>query len=107
MRNHVTYVTYCAQSLFAASPRFFTSGGVVFTTIPKFLPKKAEKMPCLSERRNIIVIAAEAHRGQYDLIDGLARHICDALPNASFIGFTGTPIEMADANRRAVFGDNI
>jgi type I restriction enzyme, R subunit len=61
----------------------------------------------LSDRRNIIVIADEAHRSQYDLIDGLARHMRDALPNASFIGFTGTPIEKTDANTRAVFGDYI
>jgi len=65
------------------------------------------KLPPLSERRNIIVIADEAHRSQYDLIDGLARHMRDALPNASFIGFTGTPIEKTDANTRAVFGDYI
>jgi type I restriction enzyme R subunit len=64
-------------------------------------------MPELSPRRNIIVIADEAHRSQYDLIDGLARHMRDALPNASFIGFTGTPIEKTDANTRAVFGDYI
>ena len=64
-------------------------------------------MPVLSDRRNIIVIADEAHRSQYDLIDGFARHMRDALPNASFIGFTGTPIEKADANTRAVFGDYI
>ncbi len=83
------------------------SGGVVFTTIQKFLPEKGERMPCLSERRNIIVIADEAHRSQYDLIDGLARHLRDALPNASFIGFTGTPIEKTDANTRAIFGDYI
>jgi type I restriction enzyme R subunit len=83
------------------------SGGVVFTTIQKFLPEKGEKMPELSPRRNIIVIADEAHRSQYDLIDGLARHLRDALPNASFIGFTGTPIEKTDANTRAVFGDYI
>jgi type I restriction enzyme R subunit len=83
------------------------SGGVVFTTIQKFLPEKGESMPALSERRNIIVIADEAHRSQYDLIDGLARHMRDALPNASFIGFTGTPIEKTDANTRAVFGDYI
>ncbi|MFO1439686.1 MAG: hypothetical protein U1F81_15295 [Verrucomicrobiaceae bacterium] len=61
----------------------------------------------LSPRRNIIVIADEAHRSQYDLIDRLARHMRDALPNASFIGFTGTPIEKTDANTRAVFGDYI
>lgn len=83
------------------------SGGVVFTTIQKFLPEKGEKMPCLSERRNIVVIADEAHRSQYDLIDGLARHLRDALPQASFIGFTGTPIEKTDANTRAIFGDYI
>ncbi len=83
------------------------SGGVVFTTIQKFLPEKRERMPELSPRRNIIVIADEAHRSQYDLIDGLARHMRDALPNASFIGFTGTPIEKTDANTRAVFGDYI
>ena len=83
------------------------SGGVVFTTIQKFLPAKGEKMPRLSDRRNIVVIADEAHRSQYDLIDGLARHMRDALPNASFIGFTGTPIEKTDANTRAVFGDYI
>ena len=83
------------------------SGGVVFTTIQKFLPEKGEKMPALSDRRNIIVIADEAHRSQYDLIDGLARHMRDALPNASFIGFTGTPIEKTDANTRAIFGDYI
>ncbi len=83
------------------------SGGVVFTTIQKFFPEKGEQMPTLSERRNIVVIADEAHRSQYDLIDGLARHMRDALPNASFIGFTGTPIEKTDANTRAVFGDYI
>lgn len=83
------------------------SGGVVFTTIQKFLPAKGEKMPALSERRNIVVIADEAHRSQYDLIDGLARHMRDALPKASFIGFTGTPIEKNDANTRAVFGEYI
>jgi len=65
------------------------------------------RMRTLSDRRNIIVIADEAHRSQYDLIDGLARHMRDALPMASFIGFTGTPIEKTDANTRAVFGDYI
>ncbi|BBP05156.1 hypothetical protein TPL01_10370 [Sulfuriferula plumbiphila] len=63
------------------------SGGVVFTTIQKFMPDKGEQMPALSPRRNIVVIADEAHRSQYDLIDGLARNLRDALPNASFIGF--------------------
>jgi type I restriction enzyme R subunit len=61
----------------------------------------------LSPRRNIVVIADEAHRSQYDFIDGFARHMRDALPRASFIGFTGTPIEKTDANTRAVFGDYI
>lgn len=83
------------------------SGGVVFTTIQKFLAEKGERMPSLSDRKNIVVIADEAHRSQYDLIDGLARNMRDALPNASFIGFTGTPIEKTDANTRAVFGDYI
>ncbi|MEI7733119.1 MAG: type I restriction endonuclease subunit R [Verrucomicrobiota bacterium] len=105
------------------------SGGVIFTTIQKFFPPdagrrrgheaqtnqslltssatKTGKLPPLSERQNIIVIADEAHRSQYDLIDGLARHMRDALPNASFIGFTGTPIEKTDANTRAIFGDYI
>ncbi len=84
------------------------SGGVVFTTIQKFFPEeKGDRHPLLSDRRNIVVIADEAHRSQYDFIDGYARHMRDALPNASFIGFTGTPIELADANTRAVFGDHI
>jgi type I restriction enzyme R subunit len=95
------------------------AGGVVFTTIQKFLPDvgadqrvrptegQAQRHATLSNRRNIVVIADEAHRSQYDFIDGFARHMRDALPNASFIGFTGTPIEKADANTRAVFGDYI
>ena len=100
------------------------SGGVVFTTIQKFMPPSAEPSPrpspsgrgrteagdqhlVLSERRNIVVIADEAHRSQYDFIDGYARHMRDALPHASFVGFTGTPIELQDANTRAVFGDYI
>jgi type I restriction enzyme R subunit len=84
------------------------SGGVVFTTIQKFFPdEKGERHRVLSDRRNIVVIADEAHRSQYDFIDGFARHMRDALPNASFIGFTGTPIEKTDANTRAVFGDYI
>ena len=84
------------------------AGGVVFTTIQKFFPEeKGDRHPPLSERRNIVVIADEAHRSQYDFIDGFARHMRDALPNASFVGFTGTPIELQDANTRAVFGDYI
>jgi type I restriction enzyme R subunit len=84
------------------------SGGVVFTTIQKFFPEeKGDRHPVLSDRRNIVVIADEAHRSQYDFVDGFARHMRDALPHASFVGFTGTPIENADANTRAVFGDYI
>jgi len=84
------------------------AGGVVFTTIHKFFPEeRGDRHPTLSARRNIVVIADEAHRSQYDFIDGYARHMRDALPHASFIGFTGTPIELADANTRAVFGDYI
>ena len=94
------------------------SGGVVFTTIHKFMPEKGEAMPELSARQNIVVIADEAHRSQYgfggkvnektgEMSYGFASNLRDALPNASFIGFTGTPIEKADANTRAVFGDYI
>ena len=84
------------------------AGGVIFTTIQKFLPEeRGDQHPVLSDRRNIVVIADEAHRSQYDFIDGFARHMRDALPNASFIGFTGTPIELTDKNTRAVFGDYI
>ena len=84
------------------------SGGVVFTTIQKFFPEeKGDTYPTLSERDNIVVVADEAHRSQYDFIDGFAKHMRDALPNASFIGFTGTPIEKTDANTQAVFGDYI
>jgi type I restriction enzyme R subunit len=84
------------------------SGGVVFTTIQKFFPEvKGGKYPALSQRKNIIVIADEAHRSQYDFIDGFARHMRDALPMATFIGFTGTPIELTDKSTRNVFGDYI
>jgi type I restriction enzyme, R subunit len=93
------------------------SGGVVFTTVHKFAPEKGEAMPCLSPRQNIVVIADEAHRSQYgfegkvneagEMRYGFASNLREALPNASFIGFTGTPIEKTDANTRAVFGDYI
>jgi len=83
------------------------SGGVIFTTIHKFAAEKDSANKALSERRNIVVIADEAHRSQYDLIDGFARDMRDAVPNASFIGFTGTPIEKTDANTRAIFGNYI
>jgi type I restriction enzyme R subunit len=88
------------------------SGGIIFSTMQKFGLAKADRdagrrFPVLSERRNIVVIADEAHRTQYDLIDGLARNLRDALPAAAFIGFTGTPIEAVDRNTRTVFGDYI
>lgn len=84
------------------------SGGVLFTTIQKFMPEeKGLSYPKLSDRRNIVVIADEAHRSQYDFLDGYARHMRDALPNATFIGFTGTPIEKEDKNTKAIFGDYV
>jgi type I restriction enzyme R subunit len=108
------------------------SGGVVFTTIQKFMfddvgadlsvrpvdglsvrpvggqpHRVAPTSPTLSDRRNIVVIADEAHRSQYDFVDGFARDMRDALPNASYVAFTGTPIELTDRNTRAVFGDYI
>jgi type I restriction enzyme, R subunit len=83
------------------------SGGVIFTTVQKFVPEKGEDAPLLSDRRNIVVMADEAHRSQYDVIDGFARHLRDSLPNASFIGFTATPIETADKNTKTIFGDYI
>jgi len=84
------------------------SGGIVFTTIQKFFPDEGRSVyPTLSERGNIVVIADEAHRSQYGFIDGFARHIRDALPKATFIGFTGTPVEKTDANTQAVFGNYV
>jgi type I restriction enzyme, R subunit len=94
------------------------SGGIIFTTIQKFgLKKEESRFPVLSDRSNIVVIADEAHRSQYGfdaMLDkdgkfkyGYAQHLRDALPNATFIGFTGTPIEREDRDTRAVFGDYI
>lgn len=84
------------------------SGGIVFTTIQKFFPEdRSAKYPELTDRRNVVVIADEAHRSQYDFIDGFAKHMRDALPNATFIGFTGTPIEKEDRNTQAVFGNYV
>ena len=95
------------------------SGGVVFTTIQKFTPERGEtNYPVLTERRNVVVIADEAHRSQYgfrakvarktgEISYGFAKYLRDALPNASFIGFTGTPIEKEDVNTPAVFGEYI
>ena len=96
------------------------SGGIVFTTIQKFMPMLDDilsngdtvnepsveyigaDIQAVSERKNIVVVADEAHRSQYDFIDGFAKHLRDALPNATFIGFTGTPIESGDRNTQAV-----
>ena len=95
------------------------SGGVIFTTMQKFAPAAGTSdYPRISDRRNIIVIADEAHRSQYgfraridrktgELAYGFAKYLRDALPNASFIGFTGTPIEKDDVNTPAVFGDYV
>ncbi len=102
------------------------SGGIVFTTIQKFMPESYDdvelpsdvlceprveyigtKVKAFSERKNIVVIADEAHRSQYDFIDGFAKKLRDALPNATFIGFTGTPIESTDRNTQAVFGNYV
>jgi len=77
------------------------AGGVVFTTIQKF----GEGHGKISERSNIVVMADEAHRSQYGLVDGGARRMRDALPNATFVGFTGTPLERDDKNTVQVFGD--
>ncbi|MBK8468228.1 MAG: type I restriction endonuclease subunit R [Actinomycetales bacterium] len=89
-----------------------TTGGIYFTTLQKFGLSKQERdagesHPLLSDRRNIIVIVDEAHRSHYDDLDGYARHLKDALPHATLIAFTGTPISFADRNTQAVFGDYI
>ena len=95
------------------------SGAVVFTTIQKFALERGEtEYPELTDRRNVVVIADEAHRSQYgfrakveretgEISYGFAKYLRDALPNASFIGFTGTPIEKEDVNTPAVFGEYI
>jgi type I restriction enzyme, R subunit len=80
------------------------AGGIVFTTIQKFVPADGQPMPVLSERKNIFVMADEAHRSQYA---GYARNITKALPAATRIGFTGTPVETADRSTRLVFGDYV
>lgn len=97
-----------------------SGGGIVFTTIQKFSPGEGNVYETLSDRTNIVVVADEAHRSQYgfkarevetedgsELRYGNAKYLRDALPNASFIGFTGTPIEKEDRSTRAVFGDEI
>lgn len=97
------------------------SGGIVFATIQKFYPEADEDtFPVLSDRRNIVVIADEAHRTQYgfgarlknqpaqlNYSVGYAQHLRDALPNATFVAFTGTPVSTEDRDTRAVFGDYI
>jgi type I restriction enzyme R subunit len=95
------------------------SGGIIFTTMQKFAPGKDEEVfPKLTARTNIVVIADEAHRSQYGFnatLDkktgkykyGFAKHLRDALPNATFVGFTGTPVEQDDKDTRAVFGDYV
>jgi len=102
------------------------SGGVVFTTIQKFQPDEGNVYETLSARRNIIVIADEAHRTQYGfkaktiddkdengnvvgkkIVYGFAKYLRDALPNATYLGFTGTPIESTDVNTPAVFGNYV
>lgn len=94
------------------------SGGIVFTTLQKFAPgEDGDENPVLTDRRNVVVVADEAHRTQYGLKEkldkdgrirkGLARHMRDTLPNATYLGFTGTPIESTDKSTRAVFGDYI
>src|SRR6266508_3078792 len=88
------------------------TGGIVFTTLQKFgrtaeERKAGREHPTLSTRKNVIVVADEAHRSHYDFLDGFARNLRDALPHATFIAFTGTPISQAERNTRAVFGDYI
>lgn len=95
------------------------SGGIIFTTVQKFSPERDEdQFPRLTDRTNVVVIADEAHRSQYGfsaVLDkktgkykyGFAKHLRDALPNATFVGFTGTPVETDDKDTRAVFGDYV
>ncbi|MFD4794438.1 type I restriction endonuclease subunit R [Streptomyces anulatus] len=88
------------------------TGGILFTTLQKFGRTKQEKEsgtdhPLLSDRRNIVVVVDEAHRSHYDNLDGYARHLRDALPHATLLAFTGTPISEADRDTRDVFGDYI
>ena len=84
------------------------SGGIIFTTIQKFAPEaKGDTHPVLTDRRNVIVVADEAHRSQYGFREGYAKHLRDALPNATYLGFTGTPIESGDRSTRSVFGEYV
>ncbi len=119
------YETFAASLLLPEKPRQIrrrselrdeltnrTTGGIYFTTLQKFGRSDAEKHagtehPLLSDRRNIIVIVDETHRSHYDDLDGYARHLRDALPHATLIAFTGTPISFDDRNTRDVFGEYI
>ncbi|MFK5159701.1 type I restriction endonuclease subunit R [Propionibacterium freudenreichii] len=94
------------------------SGGIIFTTLQKFAPgEDGDANPVLTDRRNVVVVADEAHRSQYGfgetldrhgrLRSGLAKHMRDALPGATYLGFTGTPIESGDKSTRSVFGDYV
>ena len=88
------------------------TGGILFTTLQKFGKTGDERgagvdHPLLTDRRNVVVIVDEAHRSHYDDLDGYARHLRDALPHATLIAFTGTPISFADRNTRTTFGDYI
>jgi len=84
------------------------SGGIVFATVQKFAPEAVGDVhPVLTDRRNVVVVADEAHRSQYGFADGYAKHRRDALPNGTYLGFTGTPIESADRSTRSVYGDYI
>ncbi|UBU61963.1 type I restriction endonuclease subunit R [Acidithiobacillus ferrooxidans] len=86
------------------------SGGVLFSTIQKFQKDRNEpqgKHPVLSDRKNIIVMVDEAQRSQYEILDGYAANLRAALPNATFVAFTGTPLELDDRDTRVVFGDYI
>lgn len=84
------------------------SGGIIFTTIQKFAPEnRGDTHPVLTSRRNVVVVADEAHRSQYGFQEGYAKHLRNALPNATYLGFTGTPIESGDRSTRSVFGDYI
>src|SRR5262249_43560402 len=103
------------RALLAGRP----SGGIIFSTVQKFSPNEDEQeFPRLTDRTNIVVIADEAHRSQYGfraILDknsgkykyGFAKHLRDALPNATFVGFTGTPLETDDKDTRVVFGDYV
>ncbi|MCZ0912460.1 type I restriction endonuclease subunit R [Gordonia amicalis] len=89
-----------------------TTGGIYFTTLQKFSRTQAEREagadhPLLTDRRNVIIIVDEAHRSHYDDLDGYARHLADAVPHATLIAFTGTPISFAERNTREVFGPYI